>query len=73
MKQKIDTKDPFTAGQMIGMLVILTFIENNQGIPIEVLEKLKAISASNVEEYFEKPSEDIYLMVDNIVKEIKNL
>lgn len=70
---KIDTKDPFVAGQMIGMLVILTFVENNRGIPIEVLDQLKTVAANNAQDYFEKPAEDIHLMVDNILKEIKTL
>lgn len=64
-------KDPFSAGQMVGMLVALTFIEQNQGIEAPLLEKLKSIAADSVQEYFEKPSEDIFLMIDNIVKEIK--
>lgn len=71
MSRQIDTKDPFVAGQMIGMLVILTFIENNQGIPVEILDQLKKVAATNAEVYFEKPAEDIHLMVENILKEIK--
>lgn len=70
---KIDGKDPFTAGQMIGMLVMLTFIEENKGIPMDTLQHLKQLAAVSVEEYFEKPSEDIHLMIDKIVKEIKHL
>ena len=64
-------KDPFTAGQMVGMLVMIDFIEENPSIPIEVLRKLKTVSADNVQGYFEKPTEDIFLMINNIVKEIK--
>ena len=71
LSSKINSKDPFTAGQMVGMLVALTFVEQNQGISIEVLEKIKQASADSVQEYFEKPTEDIFLMIDNIVKEIK--
>lgn len=68
--QKRDYKDPFNAGQMVGMLVMLTFIENNDGIDKEVVYKLKNLAARNTEEYFQKPSEDIFLMIDNLVKEI---
>ncbi len=56
---------------MVGMLVALTFIEQNDGIDASLLEKLKKVSADSVQEYFEKPTEDIFLMIDNIVKEIK--
>lgn len=71
-QQTPNYKDPFTAGQMVGMLVMIQFIQDrDQDVPDEVLERLKMISATNIEEYFEKPTEDILLMIDNIVKEIK--
>lgn len=75
-KIKNDTKDfmdPFNAGQMVGMLVMLTFIEKNKGIPVSALEKLKQVCALNVEQFLDKPSEDIHLMVDGLVKEIEML
>lgn len=56
---------------MVGMLVMLTFIESNEGIPIEVLEKLKEAAANNVQGYFQKPTEDIFLMINNMVEDIK--
>ena len=56
---------------MVGMLVALTFVEQNDGIDASLLEKLKTLAADSVQEYFEKPSEDIILMIDNIVKEIE--
>ena len=70
MIKQVDFKDPFTAGQMVGMLVMLTFIEKNEGIPAVVLERLKQAAANNVQDYFKKPTEDIFLMVDNMVEEI---
>lgn len=63
-------KDPFNAGQMIGMLVVLTSIEKNGGITQEVIDRLKFAAADNVQEYFNKPTEDIFLMVDRLVQEI---
>lgn len=66
-----DFSDPFNAGQMVGMLVMLTFIEQNQGIPKEMLEDLKQVTADNAQIYLQKPTEDIFLMVDNLVKEMK--
>lgn len=66
-------KDPFSAGQMVGMLVMLMFIEKNKGIPAPVLDQLKTATATNLEEYFEKPSEDIFLMVDTLVNDIGDL
>lgn len=71
MINKPDLSDPFIAGQMVGMLVMLTFIESNEGIPIEVLEKLKEAAANNVQGYFQKPTEDIFLMINNMVEDIK--
>jgi hypothetical protein len=76
MKSKIkdlNFKDPFNAGQMVGMLVMLTFIEKNNGIPQEMLEQLKDVCANNVQVFLEKPTEDIYLMVDKLVSEVSNL
>lgn len=70
MSRKNDFNDPFNAGQMIGMLVMLTFIEKNGGITQEVINRVKDLAADNVQEYFDKPTEDIFLMVDNLVKEI---
>lgn len=55
---------------MVGMLVILTFVERNQGINAEILEELKKVTANNVQDYFNKPTEDIFLMIDNLVTEI---
>lgn len=71
--QTKDFKDPFNAGQMVGMLVILTFIEKNRGIPEKVLSQLKHIAADNAEVYFDKPAEDIHLMIDEIVKGIEEI
>lgn len=68
--QTKDFKDPFNAGQMIGMLVMLTFIEQNHGITEEALNKIRWICANNAQHYLEKPTEDIFLMVESIVKEI---
>lgn len=68
---KQDFKDPFNAGQMIGMLVILTFIEQNNGIPKEMLDQIKQVTAVNAQEFLDKPAEDIFLMVDSLIKEMK--
>lgn len=68
--QTMDFKDPFNAGQMVGMLVMLTFIEKHKGIPADMLEKIKQIAATNAQVFLEKPTEDIFLMVDGLVEEI---
>ena len=65
-----DYKDPFNAGQMVGMLVMVTFIEKNGGITTEIIDQIKQVCAINVEPFFNKPAEDIFLMVDGMVKEI---
>ena len=66
-----DFSDPFNAGQMVGMLVMLTYIEQNGGISGGVLDEIRATAANNAQSYFNKPAEDIFLMIDNLVKEIR--
>jgi len=66
----IDFKDPFNAGQMMGMLVILTFIEQQKGIHEKTLSEIKSAVVHNLQVYIDKPEEDIYLIVDEMVKEI---
>lgn len=73
MKTKNDFTDPFSAGQMVGMVVMLTFIERNNGIDEDTLRKIKQTAADNVQEYFNKPTEDIFLMIDKLVTEIGSL
>lgn len=63
-------KDPFNAGQMIGMLVALTFVEKNNP-PVEFIEQLKNVATDNAQEYLDKPAEDIYLMIEKMVNQIK--
>lgn len=62
--------DPFSAGQLVGILVILTFIEQNQGIHKDFLEKLKATCAEKSAAYLDRPTEDVMLFVDGLIKEI---
>jgi hypothetical protein len=73
MNKKLDFSDPFIAGQMVGMLVMLTFIEKNGGIPAEMLDKLKQATANNAQQYLQQPTEDIFLMVNNMVEDIAAL
>lgn len=68
-----DFKDPFNAGQMIGMMMVLSFIEKNGGITTEIIDQIKETCANNVQVFFDKPTEDIHLMVDNMVKDIQKL
>lgn len=63
--------DPFQVGQYVGMMVILTFIENNNGINKDFLAQLKAACAEQSAEAMDQPTEDVYLMVDELVKKIK--
>ena len=68
-----DFMDPFNAGQMVGMLVMLTFIERNKGITPEAIDKIKWSCANNIEAFFAKPTEDIFLLINNMVKDIETL
>jgi hypothetical protein len=64
-------QDPFSVGQLVGMMTILTFIENNNGINKDFFYKLKAACAEKISTDLEKPTEDVYLMIDELVKKIK--
>jgi hypothetical protein len=68
-----DFSDPFNAGQMVGMLMMLTFLEKNPTIPRGAVEQLKWACANNVQDFFKKPSEDIFLMVNGLVSEIEHI
>lgn len=70
-QSKKNFKDPFDAGQMIGMLVMLTFIEQNDGISEQMLQHIKSEVATNVEEYMGMPAEDVQLLAQKLVKEIE--
>lgn len=66
-----DFMDPFNAGQMVGMMMILSMIEKNKGIPKEASDKIRWSCANNAQHYLNKPPEDIFLMVDNMIKDIE--
>lgn len=68
-----DLTDPFNAGQMLGIITTLMFLEKEKHIPEDMLQKIKHQSAKNLEEYLQKPSEDILLMVNDIIKDKKTL
>ena len=65
-----DFTDPFNAGQMVGMLVMITFIERHKHVTPEKVEKLKWLCADNASIFLEKPTEDVFLSIDNLVKEM---
>jgi hypothetical protein len=66
-----DFKDPFNAGQMVGMMMMLSMIEKNNGISEDALTKIKWSCATNAQHYLEKAPEDIFLMVNNMIKDIE--
>lgn len=66
-----DMNDPFVIGQLIGMLVILTYIENNNGINKEFLGQLKMVCAEKSADGLEQPVEDMFLIVEELVKNLK--
>ena len=65
-----DFTHPFNAGQALGMLVALTYLEKNK-ISQGMLDDLKWACATNAQDYLQKPAEDIFLLADNLVKEMK--
>jgi len=66
-----DFNEPFNAGQMIGMLTILVYLEERGNISQEMLDELKWVCAGNAQVFLDKPSEDILLMASKAVKEMK--
>lgn len=69
-QSKNSPKDDFSAGQLVGMLVLLKFLETHENITQTGLDNLKNITALQLEDFFEIPSEDIHLFIENLVKEI---
>lgn len=70
MKQKFDFDDPFNVGQMIGMLITLSFVEKNGGISEETIRNVKIKAADNIQNYLNKPTEDVLLMIENLVEDM---
>lgn len=67
-----DFSDPFNGGQMVGMLVMLTFFEKHKDhIPKEGLEHLKWVCAENAGTFLNKPAEDVFLLINNLVKDME--
>ena len=65
--------DPFSVGQLVGMMVIMQFIENNQGIHKDFMDQLMKACAEKSADYLKKPVEDVYLLVEQQVKDIDNI
>jgi len=67
--------DDYGHGQMMGMLVVIQLFENarDAGTTIneKVLENIKKIAAGDLAGYLDKPEEDVYLLVETQLKEIK--
>lgn len=53
------------------MTVVLSFIEKNNGMPKEMLNTLKATCVKKSAEGLDKPEEDVYLIIDDLVNKIK--
>lgn len=68
-----DINDPFVAGQMVGILTILAFIEKNNGIPKDFLAQLQTACADKAAEFLKVPAEDVHLTVNELVAKIKEI
>lgn len=72
MKQPLPSED-YGHGQMMGMLVVIQLFENAQDvgrvIPQSTLDTIKGIAAKDLADYLKKPEEDVYLLVDQQLKE----
>lgn len=53
------------------MSVMLSYIERNNGIDKELLYKMRDAMVEKAAESMEKPTEDVYLLIDQLVAKIK--
>lgn len=53
------------------MSVMLSYIERNNGIDKELLYKMRDAMVEKAAESMEKPTEDVYLIIDQLVAKIK--
>lgn len=67
--------DEYGHGQMMGMLVVIAMFERardaGQIIKPDVLADIKKIAVSDLSEYLDMPEEDVYLMIESQIKEVK--
>ena len=68
--KKTDYNNPYSAGQMIGMLFLIAVIERDDGIDKEFLQRLKTRCADKSADYFKKAPEDVLLMVEKMVGDL---
>lgn len=68
-----DFDSPFSAGQCIGLMVLLEFLERNPDTTEEFRYKLKNKAAEGARVYMKIPTEDIHLIVSDLVEEIDQL
>lgn len=61
-------------GQMMGMLVIISMLENISDVESTpygaTFEKIKRLAAQDLSEYLKKPEEDVYLLVEQELKSL---
>lgn len=73
MRQPLPSDD-YGHGQMMGMLVIIDLIENSLDagvtIPSDTFDTIKRIAVKDLADYFKKPEEDVFLLVDQQLKEV---
>ena len=73
--QKPTPSTEYEHGQMMGVLVMIMTFENmmEHGIPFtdSSFDKIKDIAVKDLAGYLKKPEEDIYLLVDNQIKDIE--
>lgn len=65
----MDYNNPYSVGQLVGMLFMIELIESNRGIDAELLNRLKMRCADGASEYLNKPAEDVLLMVEQLMGE----
>ena len=71
----IKITDEYGHGQMMGMLVAIQMYENadeiGHRVPQTVVDKIKRIAANDLAGYLKKPEEDVMLLVEQRLKDIK--
>lgn len=64
----MEPSNDYAQGQMMGMLCIIRLLKLRGTVPIEVVDSIEHKAAESLSVYLDKPEEDVYLMVDNLLE-----
>lgn len=64
-----EPNNDYNNGQMMGMLSIIRQLKLKGHIPAQTLDNIERVASESLSEYFQKPQEDIILLVDKKLEE----